>query len=467
MSTSGRKYGRKKSIDWITLSIYMSLLAIGWMMLYAVSYNPENIYSFLDFGTIIGKQSMWVVVSLVVMIASLTIDWKVWNTFAYPIYLISMVSLILVLLIGSEIKGAKSWFTFSGVGLQPSEFAKFATAIAISSYLSYYKSNVKSIKGFLITSCLALAPMVLIIIQPDPGSALTFSFFLFLLYRRGMSAVYFILGFSLIAIFILSMLYGSMLISIDAILIGLLILIFNLPNQNIRNSLLFVVGIFLMTFLLYRINPYYGLGLSTASFILYLFFHIRARTFRMATLVGGGVLISVIFGMGSTLVVEGLLKPHQQARIYSWLRPDLVDSDRLYNLEQSKMAIGSGGFQGKGFLNGTMTKLNYVPEQTTDFIFSTVGEEQGFVGVLGVILLFTLLLIRITVIGERAKSPFIQNYAYCIAGIFFIHVFINIGMSMGLMPVIGIPLPFLSKGGSALIGFTLMIGVLLKMDLEK
>ena len=178
-------------------------------------------------------------------------------------------------------------------------------------------------------------------------------------------------------------------------------------------------------------------------------------------------MMSVLFGMGSSYVVDGLLKPHQQARIYSWLRPDLVDADRLYNLEQSKMAIGSGGFQGKGFLNGNMTKLNYVPEQTTDFIFSTVGEEQGFVGALGVILLFTLLLIKITGVAERARSPFVQNYAYCVAGILFIHVFINIGMSMGLMPVIGIPLPFLSKGGSSLLGFTLLIGVLLKMDLER
>ncbi len=457
---------KSKGYDWVSLSIYFSLLIIGWLMLYAAVYNEETPYAFLDFSSTIGKQTIWVGISLVVLICTLVIDWKIWNTFAYPIYMISILLLIGVLIIGTEIKGAKSWFTFSGFSIQPSEFAKFATALAISSFIAYHKSNIQNFRTMLTSMGLFGLPMILILLQPDAGSAMVFLSFFILLYRRGISSFYFLLGFSLILIFILSLIFGPIIVSIDTILVGLLFLMLSHHgNKKWRNTMLKVVGILLMTFLLYNINPLFALGLASFAFVIYFFVQFRNRNLRLVTLVGFGVVLAVLFGMGTSYAFDNFLEPHQQDRINVWLRPELCDPQgSLYNIMQSKMAIGSGGFQGKGFLEGTMTKFNYVPEQTTDFIFSIVGEEQGFIGGLGIILLFTILLVRITVMAERAKSPFIQNYAYCVAGIIFVHFFINIAMTMGLMPVIGIPLPFLSKGGSSLLGFTLLIGTLIRMD---
>jgi rod shape determining protein RodA len=229
-----------------------------------------------------------------------------------------------------------------------------------------------------------------------------------------------------------------------------------------------VLGILLMSFILYHINPLSAIALASFMLVVYLAIYIKERKIRQAIFVGMGVTLAVAFGQGTSYAFNNVLKPHQQDRINTWLRPELCDPrGPLYNIIQSKMAIGSGGLRGKGFLDGTMTKLNYVPEQTTDFIFSTVGEEQGFLGAIGIIIIFTLMVIRMTVIGERAKSPFVRNYAYCVAGIFFIHYFINIAMTMGIMPIVGIPLPFLSKGGSSLIGFTILIGTLIKMDWDR
>lgn len=436
-------------------------------MLYAAVYDESDPFSFLDISTTIGKQTAWVAISLVVFTCTMVVDWKAWNTFAYPIYLIAMLLLVGVLILGSEIKGARSWYSFGPVGFQPAEFAKFATALALSSFISYYKSNIETGRTLLVSLGIIFFPMLLIVLQPDPGSALIFLSFFILLYRRGMSGFFFLLGFGLVVIFICSMIFGPMIVAIDVILIGFIALIFN-HNKKLRNTLLSVGGVIFMTFLLYFINPYFALVLSSFALLVYFFIHIKERKFRMATLVGIGVSTAVLFGLGTNYAFNNFLKPHQQERINVWLRPDLCDPQGpLYNIIQSKMAIGSGGFQGKGFLNGNMTKLNYVPEQTTDFIFSTVGEEQGFIGSVGIIILFTILLIRITIIAERHRSPFVRNYGYCVAGIFFFQIFINIGMTMGLMPVIGIPLPFLSKGGSALIGFTLLLGTLIKMDMDR
>ncbi len=458
---------RSKGVDWITLSLYLSLLVIGWLMLYAAVYDESRPFAFLDISTIIGKQTLWVLISLAVFSMTMVIDWKFWNTFAYPIYLFTIALLIGVLIFGSEIKGARSWFSFGGMSFQPAEIAKFSTALALSAFISYYKSDVKTGNTLLVSLGIMFLPALLILLQPDAGSALIFLSFFILLYRQGMSGIFFLLGFGLMIIFITSMIFGPMIVAIDVILIGLIALIFNY-NKKLRNTLLSVGGLIFMTFLLYYINPFFALGLSGFALIIYLFLHFRERNFRLTTLVGAGISLAVLFGFGTNYAFNNFLQPHQQDRINAWLRPELCDPQKtLYNIIQSKMAIGSGGIQGKGFLNGNMTKLNYVPEQTTDFIFSTVGEEQGFIGTLGIIVLFTILLFRITVMAERAKAPFITNFGYCVAGIFFLQIFINIGMTMGLVPVIGIPLPFLSKGGSALLGFTLLLGTLIKMDMDR
>jgi rod shape determining protein RodA len=456
-----------KSIDWITLTVFFSLLIIGWLMLYASVYDSTAPHAYLDFNSSIGKQTVWVGIALVSFVLVYTIDWQFWNTFAFPIYGAAIFLLILVLIIGTEIKGARSWFSFGGVSLQPSEIAKFATALAVSGFLSSYKSDIRTRNSLLISFSLIALPMVFILLQPDAGSALIFLSFFILFYRRGLTPLIYILGFSIAAIFIGSLVFEPQVIVLAVTLVGLGTLIYNI-GESWRSAIIFFF-IAAVSILLY-VRDLYWLGMSVViiAIIGYTFLMFQERQFRTLTLVLPAVLLSSILAFGSALAFENMLEPHQQDRINVWLRPEKSDPrGARYNIIQSKLAIGSGSVQGKGFLKGDMTNLNYVPEQTTDFIFSTVGEEQGFIGSFGVIFLFTLLIVRIVIIAERAKNLFIQNYAYCIAGILFIHYFINIGMALGIMPVIGIPLPFLSKGGSSLLGFTIMIAVLLRMDLAR
>lgn len=456
-----------KSIDWISLTVFLSLLIIGWLMLYASVYDSNVPYAYLDFDSIIGKQTIWLAIALVAFVVVYAIDWQFWNTFALPIYGVAIFLLIMVLIVGTEIKGATSWFTFGGVSFQPSEIAKFATALAVSGFLSSYKSDIRTKNSILISFGLILLPVFFILLQSDAGSAIIFVSFFMLFYRRGLSPLFYILGFSIAGIFIGSLIFGPRIIVLAAALLGLGILIYNI-GDSWRSALIFFLISSISILLYFRDLYWYGIGIVAISTAVYSFMMFQERLFRTLTLVLPAVLISTMLAFGSTFAFESLLEPHQQDRIDVWLRPEKSDPrGARYNIIQSKLAIGSGGLQGKGFLKGDMTNLNYVPEQTTDFIFSTVGEEQGFIGSFGVIFLFTLLIIRTIIIAERAKNVFIQNYAYCVAGIFFVHFFINIGMALGIMPVIGIPLPFLSKGGSALLGFTIMVAVLLRMDMAR
>jgi rod shape determining protein RodA len=456
-----------KSIDWISLTVFLSLLIIGWLMLYASVYDSNVPYAYLDFDSIIGKQTIWLAIALVAFVVVYAIDWQFWNTFALPIYGVAIFLLIMVLIVGTEIKGATSWFTFGGVSFQPSEIAKFATALAVSGFLSSYKSDIRTKNSILISFGLILLPVFFILLQSDAGSAIIFVSFFMLFYRRGLSPLFYILGFSIAGIFIGSLIFGPRIIVLAAALLGLGILIYNI-GDSWRSALIFFLISSISILLYFRDLYWYGIGIVAISTAVYSFMMFQERLFRTLTLVLPAVLISTMLAFGSTFAFESLLEPHQQDRIDVWLRPEKSDPrGARYNIIQSKLAIGSGGLQGKGFLKGDMTSLNYVPEQTTDFIFSTVGEEQGFIGSFGVIFLFTLLIIRTIIIAERAKNVFIQNYAYCVAGIFFVHFFINIGMALGIMPVIGIPLPFLSKGGSALLGFTIMVAVLLRMDMAR
>ncbi len=456
-----------KSIDWISLTVFLSLLIIGWLMLYASVYDSNVSYAYLDFDSIIGKQTIWLAIALVAFVVVYAIDWQFWNTFALPIYGVAIFLLIMVLIVGTEIKGATSWFTFGGVSFQPSEIAKFATALAVSGFLSSYKSDIRTKNSILISFGLILLPVFFILLQSDAGSAIIFVSFFMLFYRRGLSPLFYILGFSIAGIFIGSLIFGPRIIVLAAALLGLGILIYNI-GDSWRSALIFFLISSISILLYFRDLYWYGIGIVAISTAVYSFMMFQERLFRTLTLVLPAVLISTMLAFGSTFAFESLLEPHQQDRIDVWLRPEKSDPrGARYNIIQSKLAIGSGGLQGKGFLKGDMTNLNYVPEQTTDFIFSTVGEEQGFIGSFGVIFLFTLLIIRTIIIAERAKNVFIQNYAYCVAGIFFVHFFINIGMALGIMPVIGIPLPFLSKGGSALLGFTIMVAVLLRMDMAR
>jgi len=456
-----------KSIDWIAFTVYISLLVIGWLMLYASVYDVNDPYAFLNFDSIIGKQTIWVGVSLVAFIIVYNIDWQFWNTFAFPIYGVTIFLLLLVLLIGTEIKGATSWFSFGGVSFQPSEIAKFGTSIAVASYLSSYKSDIRLRTTLLICLGLLVLPLTLILLQPDAGSALIFLSFFLLFYRRGLNPLFYVLGFSVAAIFICSLVFDPRMVSLVASIVGVGVVMYE--KGNTWKTALMFLGVACVSILFY-VRDLYSYSLLLLGFVLliYAFLSFQERSFRTLALVVPSIFLSALLAFGSNFAVENLLEPHQQDRINVWLRPEKSDPrGARYNIIQSKLAIGSGGVQGKGFLKGEMTNLNYVPEQTTDFIFSTVGEEQGFIGSFAVIFLFSLLVARIIIIGERAKNVFIQNYAYAVAGIIFIHFFINIGMALGLMPVIGIPLPFLSKGGSALLGFTILIAALLRMDVAR
>jgi len=457
----------RKGLDWITLAIYLSLVVVGWLMQYAVVYDSHVETSVFDPSTSIGKTTIVTLVALLVFFAGYVIEWKFWHTFSYPIYSVFIFLLILVLIFGDSIKGSQSWFNFYGFSIQPSEFAKFGTALAISSYIAFYKQQIEEtrilFRGFL----LIFLPMGLILLQPDAGSALVFLTLVLAFYRSGVSIAYILVPFIFLFTFIIALIYGVEELSFFTFVFAILFLAF-LYYQNryfIVSSLVFTAGLIYLFF-----NDFTGVAmiLAVVTFfgmsLYYWFRHQKNSSLFIIPI----VLTLILFGFLTNYVFDEILKPHQQDRINVWLMPEQSDPHgSLYNIIQSKMAIGSGGVQGKGYLRGTMTNLDYVPEQATDFIFSTVGEEQGFIGAVSIIVLFLLLIMRIIQIGERSNNKFILSYSYAIAGFFFVHFFVNIGMTMGLVPVIGIPLPFLSKGGSALMSFSLMLGVLLKLDVSR
>lgn len=462
-----RALSKDKTYDWITLSVYFSLVLIGWFMVFSTVYDEKNPFAFIDITTTIGSQSLWLVISLVAFFTALTLDWKFWNTLAFPIYAITVLLLILVLFLGKEINGAKAWFSFGFFSIQPSEWAKFGTILAVSSYLSFFKTTASNINIIIVSLALFLGPALLILLQPDFGSSLVFLSFFILLYRRGLSPIVIILMFSVAAIFILSLIYGFYIVTVFLIFLASVSFIFEYEKTQ-RALLISLTTLLIIVFLLFQRETTYLILPSIVTFLSYGFVLLRNKNIKILSLVSPILTVAVLFSFTSSYVFDNFLKPHQQERINVWLRPEKCDPrGSLYNIIQSKLAIGSGGFQGKGFLKGEMTKLNYVPEQSTDFIFTSIGEEQGFIGSFGVIILYTILLIRCIIIAERANLEFIRNYAYGVAGILFFHFAFNIGMTMGLMPVVGIPLPFLSKGGSSLLAFSIMIAVLIKMDMAR
>lgn len=454
-----------RGIDGLTFGLFLSLVAIGWLSIYTVGYGdgyPDTFSEYLN--TASGKQTIWIGISLCVFAVIYIIDWKFWRTFAYPVYGVALLLLVLVLFFGSTIKGATSWFAFGGFSLQPSEFAKFATCLAMASYLSTYNTDLRNFYDQLVGVTIFSLPIVLILLQPDAGSALVFLSFLLVLYRAGLSSVYFLVGGTLVLLLILGLMFDPWII-----ILGLQLLVgATLALQFKKQRLYIIIG-----FIIIAIAAVLGiqngyilevLGLNTVLLIMLGIFQYGKKSqlvnITLSTLAMGATIVYV-----ANYAFNNLLGKHQQDRINVWLRPELCDPrGSLYNVLQSKMAIGSGGLHGKGFLQGTMTKLNYVPEQTTDFIFCTIGEEQGFIGSTLIILVFLALMLRIVFLAEKQRSAFSRYYAYGVAGIIFIHILINIGMTIGLMPIIGIPLPFISKGGSSLLGFTIMMAVLIKLD---
>jgi rod shape determining protein RodA len=410
---------------------------------------------------------MWVVLSILVFLVALTLEWKFWNTLAFPVYGMTLIALVLVLFLGKEINGAKAWFSFGFFSIQPAEWAKFGTALALSSYMSFFKASYQSGRIYLNALALFIGPALLILLQPDFGSALVFTSFFILLYRRGLSPALPLTGVAIAAVFILSLLFSPLLVLIFSIYIGGTILSAEVEKGN-RVLLFASIVLLIMIFMLIQKEQVLLIVPSLIYFLYFAYLVIIRKNIKLIVTIASLVSVSALFGFGSSFLFDTVLKPHQQERINVWLRPEKCDPrGSLYNIVQSKLAIGSGGLTGKGFLKGEMTKLNYVPEQSTDFIFTSVGEEQGFLGSMLVIILFAILIIRCITIAERANLEFIRNYGYAVAGILLFHVTFNIGMTMGLLPVVGIPLPFISKGGSSLVAFSLMIAVLIKMDLAR
>ena len=449
--------------DWVTIGIYISLLCIGWMAYYAVTYTQNEGRDFFDLSTPITKQTVFTVTALLVFITVTFIDWKFWQNFAYIFYGAGLVLLILVLIFGSEIKGAKAWFSFGGFSFQPAEIAKLGTALALSAYLSNFKTDLKVRQYQLVAIGLILVPVFLILLQPDAGSALTFFSFFLLLFVAGLNEIYFLIGAVLIATFILSIVFP-----LEYFELGLLIIIpiiawffskrFPLSWVVLVLSLAAVVVSFLY------LSYWYWIGIGVLGSLVFLILLWRSRQERLSLALLSSMILLTGFALMTTQLFLSLDK-HQQERINVWLKPSECDPrGSLYNILQSKVAIGSGGFWGKGFLKGNMTKLRFVPEQSTDFIFSTIGEEHGFIGAVLVVTLFTILMLRIMRTAESISTKFISYYSMGLAGLLLVHVLVNIGMTIGLMPIIGIPLPFISKGGSSLIGFSLMLGIYIRMQ---
>ncbi len=457
-------------IDYVLVSLFATLILIGWLMIYAVGYKQGYTHDFGEFmlKTAVGKQTLFIGAALLLILIIFSTDEKFWRVFAYPVYSIGMALLFLVLIFGKNIKGAKAWFSIAGFGFQPVEVAKIGTILALASFLTAPSTSLKDSKTLITVAGLILAPMALIILQPDAGSMLVFFSFSIMLYREGLSPTPYVLVITTAIVLILGLVIAPDELALYFMILTCFIFVFNIKEYQ-QWFIAVLAGIVLLAAsLFYDGKNISALAvMSTITFVLAVI-HSRRGRFRLVTVCLGALALSVLLAFAASETFKHVFSNHQKDLINVWLRPNQYGARSIaYNLNHSKMAISAGGLQGKGFLEGTMTRLNFVPEQHTDFIFCTVGEEQGFIGVAGVILIFTGLLVRIIYVAERQRSNFVRLYGYGLAGVLFTHIFINIGMTMGLTPVIGIPLPFISSGGSSLLGFTAMLAIFLKMDSDR
>ena len=433
-----REASIRRNIDWITISLVAVLMFFGWINILSATSNLE-ILEWLDWSGKGGKQLMWITICFVLGFIIINIESEFFIRTSIIQYILTLLLLIAVLIIGKKIGGARSWFDFGGFSLQPSEFAKPTTALILAWYLSRDATKWRSIKVRLISLLLIGMPAGLILLQPDAGTVLVFAGFIFVLYREGLSGNVLIVGFA------------GLLLSIATILIG--VTSFHYPYFGVGSG----IGLFWI------------LWLVVGSLVIYLLKELSVPRKRKKVAVWS--IVSLIAGLtlsvGLHTGMEKMLKTHQKERIHVLFGIDVNNPDADYNIRHAKAAIGSGGLTGKGWMHGPMTAYSFVPEQETDFIFCTVGEEWGFLGSAFVIFLFTFLLLRILIIAERQRSKFTRIYAYGVASILFMHLLVNVGMVLGLAPVIGIPLPFFSYGGSSLLGFTFLITVLIRLDGER
>jgi len=413
---------RNLKFDWICIILFLLLVGFGWLNILSASLSGE-IISYFDFSKPYGKQLVFIIFTFALIILVFSLEAKFYERFASVIYLVSILSLIGLFIFGKTVSGATSWYAIGSMTIQPSEFAKVATALAVAKYISDLQTNIKNIKDQLKTVLIISIPAILILLQNDAGSTLVYAAFFFVFYREGIPQIYLLIGIALLIIGVSSLKFMA------------------LPTSIVVTILIFIHYFFIKKKKKSILNP---IAIALAC---------------------------IILSFGVQFFYTSILQPHQQDRISLWLRlekdPAKLEQLKrtiLYNLHESEKAISSGGFTGKGFLEGTRTIGKFVPQQHTDYIFSTVGEEWGFLGSIFVVILFVLLIIRILYLAELQKSQFSRVFGYCVASILFFHFMINIGMVMGLIPTIGIPLPFFSYGGSSLWGFTLLLFIFIKLD---
>lgn len=456
-------------IDWLTVGIFLALVTVGWLMIYAVGFGnngyPQDLAEFM-FQTQIGRQTIWLIISTIAFLLIMTVDWQVWRIAAYVIYFVAIILLLLVPFLGKEINGQKAWFAFGWFTFQPAELAKFGTALTLSSYLNSSTNRLQTVQSQLIAMGIFLLPAMLIMLQPDTGSALVFMSFFIVLYREGFSPFPYIVVFTMAILFVLTFIYEPFYVSSILLILATILFLAQFKERKFWRYVGYTAIIALLFGVAFQYNLMWSAWLINLLIFVGLgYWQYAVKKIRSNSSILFGTLLCVGFSFITSYLTNNVLQEHQRTRIKVWLKPQECDPrEELYNVLQSKMAIGGGGLTGKGFLEGTMTKLNYVPEQSTDFIFCTIGEEQGFLGSAVVIFLFVALLYRIINIAERQRSNFSRFYAYCIVGILLVHFVINIGMTMGIFPIIGIPLPFISKGGTSLLAFSTMMAVLIKLD---
>lgn len=470
-----------RSVDWFTIILYLIMVVAGAVSIYAATYDYDKA-SMFSLGEFSGKQFLWAGLSFIIGFSLLLIDRRVYEGYAYPIYGVMILLLIVTAFVAPDIKGSRSWLVLGPVSLQPAEFTKTATALALAKLFSTYGFTLKGVRNYLIAGAIIVLPIVCIILERETGSALVFTALAFVLYREGMTG--FVLFAALIAVtlfvvvlkfaaatvmgiplgmfiaFILVMVLvvGMLLLYCRSLILGRNVLL-GYAAAGIVAGTLWAAGV--------HINGYAFFLTVIVLSLLYLLYGMLHDDMKKVLTTICFAAAAVLFMFTVDYAFNSMLEPHQQTRIKVTLGIANDPRGAGYNVNQSKIAIGSGGLVGKGFLNGTQTKLKYVPEQHTDFIYCTIGEEQGFVGSVAVLILFLALILRIITLAERNHSTFARVYAYCVASYLIFHLAVNIGMVIGLCPVIGIPLPFFSYGGSSLWGFTILLFILLRIDADR
>jgi rod shape determining protein RodA len=461
------------SLDWPVMLIYTLLIFMGWFNIYAACYDDTH-NNIFDFGMRYGKQLVWIGVSYVIVVLIMASNHRLYSMLAYLIYGFLILGLMAVLVVGTKTNGARSWFELGNIKIQPAEFAKFATALAMSKLMSAYNFDIKKTSNFFMAVGIFTLPAVLILLQPDMGSVLVYFSMIFVFYREGLSGIFLWLVAMGIAIFVTTLQYP-----LGAVMIGLVVVagIWCLAfRRNILEvltgfgGLAVVIGIFMVInhYLLSDHFEFHHIIVGSCLLVLpgILIYSYMKRDWTISY-IWLGLIACFVIVFSVDFVFNNIMTDHQQTLIRVFLGLEVDPKGTGYNVEQSKIAIGSGGLLGKGYLQGTQTKFNFVPEQATDFIFCTVGEEWGFIGSMVVICLFLVLILRIIYLADLQRAAFARIYGYCVASILFFHVAINVGMTIGLVPVIGIPLPFFSYGGSSLWSFTILLFIFVRMDASR